>query len=370
MIIEGVGLVNKYNKKIKVANRDISLSDLAYFIADIAANHDGDIERSKDLIWKAKEAGADAVKFQHFLAKDIVSAHGFDHLGGQLSHQSTWDKSVFDVYKQYECSRDWTDILINTCAGANIDFMTTPYDAAAVDMFADRVVAFKIGSGDISWIENITLIAAQQKPVFLATGAADMTDVDRAVTAILSVNPNLVLMQCNTNYTGDDDNFNHINLNVLKTFADRYPGMVLGLSDHTPGHATVLGAIALGARVIEKHFTDDQARTGPDHGFSMTPGTWAQMVERSRELEAALGDGVKRIEGNEIDPAIVQRRCLRAADDLAAGTILQQEHLRALRPAPENTVEPYRIDDVLNRRLCVNLKKGEALYLNQLEEDA
>ncbi len=369
MIIESVGPVETYSKKIKVGNRDISLSDPAYFIADIAANHDGEIERSKELIWKAKDAGADAVKFQHFLAEDIVSAHGFKNLGKQLSHQSKWDKPVYDIYQQYECSRNWTDILINTCVEAKIDFMTTPYDAAAVEMFADKVAAFKIGSGDISWIENISLISAKNKPVFLATGAADMADVERAVNAILAVNPDLALMQCNTNYTGDDDNFNHINLNVLKTFATRYPGMVLGLSDHTPGHATVLGSIALGARVIEKHFTDDQSRTGPDHGFSMTPATWAEMVQRSRELESALGDGVKRIEGNEIEPAVVQRRCLRATGEISAGTILQKEHLTALRPAPENSLEPYKAEFILGRKLSVNLKKGEAVYLNQVEED-
>lgn len=360
--------MSKYNKEFNVANRNISLSDPAYFIADIAANHDGDLERAKDLIYKAKEAGAEAAKFQHFKAGEIVSAHGFENLDTQLSHQSKWDKSVFDIFKQSECCREWNDTLINTCAEAGIHFMTTPYDAEAVEMFAKSVVAYKIGSGDISWIENISHISSKQKPVFLATGAANMEDVDRAVAAILAVNPDIALMQCNTNYTGDDDNFNHINLNVLKSFTLRYPGMVLGLSDHTKGHATVLGAIALGARVIEKHFTDDNSRTGPDHGFSMTPKTWADMVERSRELEAALGNGIKRIEDNEIEPAIVQRRCLRAASNLSAGTILQKHHLIALRPAPELSIPPYDMDSILGKKIQIDLEEGETLYHKQLED--
>ena len=132
----------------------------------------------------------------------------------------------------------------------------------------------------------------------MATGASNLADVQRAVDAILPINPELVLMQCNTNYTADDDNFNHIHLRVLETYHQIWPELILGLSDHTPGHATVLGAVALGARVIEKHFTLDNSLTGPDHAFSMNPATWREMVERTRELELALGDGQKRVEGN------------------------------------------------------------------------
>ena len=123
------------------------------------------------------------------------------------------------------------------------------------------------------------MIAQKGKPVLLATGAATMEDVERAVATVLAYNRKLVLLQCNTNYTGSLENFRFINLRVLETYTIRYPHMVLGLSDHTPGHSAVLGAIALGARVIEKHFTDDNRRIGPDHSFAMNPRTWREMID-------------------------------------------------------------------------------------------
>jgi N-acetylneuraminate synthase len=144
--------------------------------------------------------------------------------------------------------------------------------------------------------------------------------------------------------------------------------MLLGLSDHTPGHAAVLGAIALGARVIEKHFTDDTTRKGPDHGFAMTPRTWREMVDRSRELQDALGDGVKRVERNEKDSAIVQRRCLRLAQNLPAGTRVRADHLVCLRPAPAGSIAPSRIDAVIGRRLLRDKDRDVELRFEDLGE--
>jgi N-acetylneuraminate synthase len=194
-----------------------------------------------------------------------------------------------------------------------------------------------------------------------------MDDVERAVSAALTHNRRLVLMQCNTNYTGSLENFRFINLNVLRSFAVKYPGMVLGLSDHSPGHSTVLGAIALGARVVEKHFTDDTSRVGPDHGFSMTPSTWREMVDRSRELEASMGDGVKRIEDNERQTSVLQQRCLRLTRDLTAGSVLTREDLEPLRPAPKDALRPYELDSALGRRLKTSRGRGDALLYDDLE---
>ena len=130
--------------------------------------------------------------------------------------------------------------------------------------------------------------------------------------------------------------------------------MVLGLSDHTPGHSAVLGAVSLGARVIEKHFTDDNLRVGPDHKFALNPVTWRDMVNATRELECALGDGVKRIEQNELETVVIQRRALRATKDLAAGTKLTASDLESLRPCPTNAVSPMQINDVLGKKLVKN----------------
>ena len=203
--------------------------------------------------------------------------------------------------------------------------------------------------------------------MILACGAATMDDTHRAVMAVLSVNPNVALLQCNTNYTGKVENFKYVQLNVLKSFRAMYPDMVLGLSDHTPGYAAVLGAVALGGRVIEKHFTDNTERVGPDHKFSLDPRTWRDMVDRTRELEYALGDGVKKIEENEKDTVVVQRRGLRAARDLAAGIILTDKDIVALRPCPLDGFPPYMSDALIGKKLRHAVKSGDHLRWSDLK---
>jgi len=343
-----------------IGQRRISLNDATYFMADIAANHDGDLERAKDLIWRAKEAGADAVKFQHFKAEKIVSDKGFRELN-LASHQSKWGKPVFEVYRAAECNRSWTDALVQTAKDAKIDFLTAPYDFEALELLDAVLPAYKIGSGDITWTALITAIAQKGKPVMLATGAASMADVERAVATLLQHNRAIGLMQCNTNYTGSLENFHHVNLRVLQAYAVRFPGMVLGLSDHTLGHATVLGAIALGARIVEKHFTDSNDRPGPDHPFSMNPTSWREMIDRSRELEAALGTGVKQVEANEFETVILQQRCLRLTKDLPQGHVLRAEDVEALRPAPRGSILPYDEANVVGQPLLHDKQAGDAL---------
>ncbi|MGA9901151.1 MAG: N-acetylneuraminate synthase family protein, partial [Terriglobales bacterium] len=188
------------------------------------------------------------------------------------------------------------------------------------------------------------------------------------VQEILQINSQLVLMQCNTNYTASLENFRHIHLHVLDTYCVMFPGLILGLSDHTPGHATVLGSVALGARVIEKHFTDDNRREGPDHPFSMTPSSWREMVDRTRELELALGSSRKFVSDNERDTVVVQRRSLRAVRDLAAGTVLREDMLEALRPAPRDAVFPFDLAQVVGKKLTRDLPAGEGLKWTSLAE--
>lgn len=354
------------DREIEIQGKSIGNNHSTYFIADVAANHDGDLERAKDLIYMCAEAGADAAKFQHFSADTIVSDHGFRNLGEQKSHQAAWKKSVYDIYKDASLNLTWTPILKETCDKAGIAFFTSPYSFKLVEEVDPYVLAYKIGSGDITWTEIIEYISAKKKPVILATGASSSDDVERAVSAVLKNNSKVVLMQCNTNYTASIENFKYIQLNVLRTFRDMYPNMILGLSDHTPGHATVLGAIALGARMIEKHFTDDNNRVGPDHKFSMNPQAWREMVERSRDLELSLGGGVKRVEDNEKDTVVLQRRAIRTTKDLDVGTILQREDLTVLRPAPEDGIPPYRISEVIGKTLTHSLKSGEHIKWTDL----
>jgi sialic acid synthase SpsE len=358
--------LKKPDHVLHIGGKSIGDAYPTYFIADIAANHDGDLERAKDLIYKAAEAGADAAKFQHFTAKTIVSDVGFKTLGAQQSHQSKWKKSVVEVYQEASVPLIWTTALKATCDRAGICFFTSPYDKALVDHIDPYVPAFKIGSGDITWLEIIEHIASKNKPYIIATGASTMDDVQRAVQAALAINPRLALMQCNTNYTAELENFKYIQLNVLKSYRAMYPQMVLGLSDHTPGHATVLGAVALGARMIEKHFTDDTGRIGPDHRFSMNPKAWREMIDATRELDLALGCGIKTVEPNELQTAVIQRRSIRLMQDLPSGSEIHRDHLTVLRPCPADAISPTLISQVIGRRAVRDLKSGEIVRWNDL----
>jgi N-acetylneuraminate synthase len=351
---------------LQIGNHTIGSEHPTYFIADISANHDGDLERAKMLIRLAKEAGADAAKFQNFRAPKIVSDYGFRAMGGQISHQARWKKSVFQVYADASLPFEWTPILKEECDQAGLDYFSSPYDFEAVDMLDPFVPAHKIGSGDITWPEMLVHIAGKGKPVILSTGASDIGDVQRAVHAILPVNPRLALLQCNTNYTASLENFDHIHLRVLETYRLMFPGLALGLSDHTSGHATVLGAVALGARVVEKHFTDDIYRVGPDHPFSMTPATWREMVDRTRELERAMGSADKQVGGNERDTVIVQRRCLRASRDVQPGEVFTREMIDVLRPATPGAILPYEVDAVIGKKATAALACGQELRWTQL----
>jgi sialic acid synthase SpsE len=335
--------------KIKIGNRVLTQSSPPYFIADIGANHDGDLQRAFKLIELAKGSGAHAAKFQNFKANTIVSQEGFNNLN--VSHQKNWKKSVFEVYEDASIPDDWTHKLKEKCEEYEIDYFTSPYDIQSVDLVDPFVDVYKIGSGDITWTEILHYIGQKGKPVLLATGASTFEDVERAMKVLESKNSNIVLMQCNTNYTGLDSNFNYVNLNVLDTFKNKFPNVILGLSDHTSGHATVLGAIAKGAVFIEKHFTDDNEREGPDHSFAMNPTTWREMVDRSNELWRALGDGVKRVEENEIETVSLQRRGLRYIRDMHQGEEIKASDLIAVRPIDKNGIEPYNIHKVIGKKI-------------------
>ncbi len=346
---------------ITIGSGRIGIDYPPYFIADIAANHDGDIDRAYRLIELAKNSGAHAAKFQNFKAAKIVSRAGFDELQGQLSHQKNWKKSVFETYEDASIADDWTPLLKKRCDEVGIEYMTSPYDFESVDWANGFVNAYKIGSGDISWHEMLSYIALKNKPVLLACGASTMQEVENAVDVITAKNNDIVLMQCNTNYTANPADMKYININVLKTFEQRFPNMILGLSDHTKGYTTVLGAVALGARVIEKHFTDDNARTGPDHAFSTTPQEWQEMVKAANDLFYALGDGIKRIEGNELQTCIVQKRGLYSTVAVNKGDIISADMFEPLRPRSDSGFEPYELRDIIGRQAKRSIAKGEML---------
>jgi len=346
--------------EINIDGRVISPNSPSYFIADIAANHDNDIDRAVKLIHLAAESGADAVKFQHFTAQSIVSDKGFKKLGSK-SHQASWNKSVYEIYDEASVSLEWTSILLDEAKKAGISFFTSPYSFELVDAIDEFVPAYKIGSGDITWLELIEHIAKKGKPVIIASGASDMTDIKKAINVIEKSNSQIALLQCNTNYTADINNFKYINLNVINSFKNEFPNYVLGLSDHTIGASTVLASVALGARVIEKHFTDDRRRVGPDHAFSTTPDEWRFMVNSAREIENALGDGVKKVEKNEIETSIMQRRGIYLSKSVSKGDIIKRDQLVPLRPCLSESISVSEISKILGKKYTKDINKGESL---------
>ena len=352
--------------EIRIGKHLIGKEHPTYFIADIAANHDGDLDRAKLLIKLAKESGADAVKFQHHDVKKYVSDYGFKNLGGKFSHQSKWDKSIFEVYKEAEVPRSWTEELKKYCDKLNITFFTTPYDLDTVDFINDFVPAYKIGSGDVAWNAMLKKIASKNKPVLFATGASNMQEVINAVEILTSINKDVILMQCNTNYTGEKENFKYINLNVLKSFKALFPDIILGLSDHTHGAVTVLGSVALGAKVIEKHFTDDTKRKGPDHPFSMDPESWRKMVDETRLLESALGNSIKKVEDNEKETVILQRRAIRAIQDIKEGEEITLDKIQFQRPCPIDAYDINKIDQIIGKKAKKGIENGNYISLNSI----
>src|SRR5688500_14309539 len=256
--------------------------------------------------------------------------------------------------------------LMYECQELCIDYFSSPYDFNAIDFLDQYVPVYKAGSGEIDWIEALERMASKGKPFFVATGASTIGEVQKAVHAILKINKQLVLMQCNTNYTASPDNYDHLHLNVLKTFSTMFPDVILGLSDHTHAVAPVLGAVTLGARMIERHFTDSNEREGPDHKFAMNPQNWAKMVEETRLLERSFGSSDKFIAGNEQDTQVVQRRRLRAARDIKAGEGLAREMIYVLPPAPPGAIKPDQIQNVIGTRALQDMPLGKELRWTDL----
>lgn len=342
-------------KRIKIGEQWIGEREPTYIIAEIGSNFDGNTERAKMLIDLVKDCGADAVKFQCFTANKIVSKEGFEGL--KMGFQTKWEKPVYEVYKSAEFPREWHDELFHYANKKGLHFLSTPYDKEAVDILDELgVPAFKIGSGDITWHEMLKYIAKKGKPIILSTGASTVAEIDEALKAIRSEgNDEIILLQCVTNYPS---HFEYVNILAMKAMGELFDVLV-GYSDHTPGIIVPLGSVALGACIIEKHFTDDKTRPGPDHPFAMDGKEFREMVDSIRTLEKALGSHVKDLYEEEKETVILQRRCLRAAKDISKGSKITEDMIDVLRPLTEDALVPKYKEIVMGREVKVNMKKGE-----------
>ena len=340
---------------VTVGDRTLGPTDETYIIAEIGSNFDGEKQRAKKLIDLAADCGADAAKFQAFKADKIVSQYGFDGL--KTGFQEDWNKSVYETYRDAELPRDWINELASYTRKQGLDFLCTPYDREAVDLLTDLgMPAFKIGSGDITWTGLLQYVAEQGLPVILATGASRLAEIERAVDTIESEgNEQLILLQCVTNYPSE---FESANIRTMSALAEMFDTPV-GYSDHTPGSTVPLGSVSRGACVIEKHFTDDKSRDGPDHSFAMNPEEFSRMVTGIRNLNKALGSPRKSVYNEEETAVILQRRCLRATRHIEAGTEITDKDVIALRPAPENGLEPTYRENVIGRTTSRAIPKGD-----------
>ena len=350
-----------FNKAIKIGKNYIGPKHKTMFIAEIGSNFDGNLKKAKDLIYAAKDAGADVAKFQHYTADSLVSDIGFKQFKKNFSHQKKWKGSVYDTYKKASLNKEWTKELYETCKKAKILFMTSAYSIELVDYVSRYQSAYKIGSGDITWHEELIHIAKKKKPVLLATGASTLKEVIAAVKLISKYNKNLVLMQCNTNYTNSIQNLKYLNLSTIRNFQSIFPNIVTGLSDHTQNDDAVLAAVALGASVIERHFTDSTKNVGPDHSFSTDIKAFKKLVNRVRDLESMLGDGIKRIEKNEKETVIVQRRSLFAKNNIKKGKKIKKSDVIPLRPYISSALSADLIKDIIGRKSNIDIPKGHIL---------
>ena len=354
--------MNAFPEEIKIGNKTIGLNHPTYIIAEIGANFDGSIEKAKKLVDAAKECGADCAKFQTFTAEKIVSDAGFKKMTLHGVHGS-WGRSVYDVFKDVEFPHEWHKEISDYCKKVGIDFSTSPYDKEAVDLCCDLDVPFiKLGSGDITWLSMLEYIAKKGKPMMLATGDATISEIDDAVRTILATGNNqLVLMQCVTNYPSKLES---ANIRVIESYQKMY-NILTGYSDHAPGSVVALGAVALGARVIEKHFTLNKNDKGPDHPHSMEPDEFKFMVKSIRELEKSLGTSFKQVVEEESETVFVQRRGLCAKNEIAEGAVIRPEDIDVLRPALG--IPPKFEKTIAGKTSSRKILKGEPIYWEDIK---
>ena len=347
-----------------INKRLINIESPTYFIAEIGSNFDGDLDRAIKLIKLAKDAGADAAKFQHYTAKSLVSNIGFSNLNIE-SHQKDWKGSVFETYDKASLNIDWTERLSEECKKQKIDFMTSPYSMELLEKTINYIPAIKIGSGDITYHEIIKKMSKFGKPILLATGASNFYDVESAMDIIYKKVP-VCLMQCNTNYEANNMHYKNQNIAVIDAYKKRWPNAQVGLSCHMKNHLGTIAAVTMGARIIEKHFTDDNSRKGPDHKFALNFEEFKEMVDSIRSLEMILGDGKKKIEENEKSTFFLQRRSLVAAKDLKKGDKICKEDLEPLRPFLKDSFEPYKEDYLIGKTVNLDIIKGTVIKSNHI----
>lgn len=333
---------------VRLGDRMVGEGSPCFIIAEAGSNHNGSLAQAKKLIDSAAKAGADAVKFQIYTAEGLYSKYTppFKYLKG---------KSTYDLIKEIETPRKWIGELAAYCKKKEIFFIASPFDSEAVDLLCAHVPAFKIASFEIVDLELLRYVASKGKPMIISTGMADLAEVKDAVKAVRSVgNEEIILLHCSSLYPSPPE---AVNLSAMETMRRAFK-LPVGFSDHTLGIHIPVAAAALGACVIEKHFTLDRSLPGPDHSFALEPNELAEMVRCIRETEKAMGNGIKaRSDLEDMEMYTKARRSIHACVDIKKGTIIKKSMLTVKRPG--YGIKPKLIDKVVGRKAKKNILEDE-----------
>lgn len=340
----------------------MKISERVFIIAELSANHNQDIEIAKKTIKAAFESGADAIKIQTYTADTLTIDCDNEYF--KLNNGTIWDgKTLYELYKEAYTPWEWHKELKDYAERLGLIFFSTPFDFSAVDFLEKLdVPIYKIASFEITDIPLIEYTASKGKPIIISTGIATIEDIEEAVNACRRMNNfNITLLQCTSSYPAPISEANLIKIPDLKSrFAVKS-----GLSDHTLGSIVSIAAVALGATVVEKHFTLDRAQGGPDSSFSMEPDDFKTMVKSIRDVESALGEVDYSLNKQKFENRKLSRS-LFVTNDIKKGELFTNKNVRSIRPG--YGVSPKYINKVIGNKSNKDLKKGSPFYLEYIDE--
>jgi N,N'-diacetyllegionaminate synthase len=342
------------SKNFCIGNHNIGV-DRCYIIAEVGSNHDGDKSRAFEMIRLAAQAGANAVKFQLFKADHIAANIDFPEtrLEGPFAK---FGKNVYDLYKDMELPDSWLKELKACCQEQGVDFLVTPFDEKSADQIMQvGVPALKIASFELTHIPLLKHIGKFKVPILLSTGMADMSEIELALKTIYESGEKRVgLFHCGIDYPAP---FESVHLKAMETLHTTFDCPV-GYSDHTSGITVPIAAVALGAKLYEKHVTLSDGKS-PDHGFALTMEEFAQMVQGMRQCQEALGSAIKDVQDNERQYRLKGRRSIFVVEDVKEGEVFSHKNLAVLRPG--NGLSPVRYEEVIGKNAARNIKAPASL---------
>jgi len=348
-----------FMKRIEIAGKTIGLGYPCFVVAEAGVNHNGSITLAKKLIDAAKAAGADAVKFQAFKTEKIVAKSAAK---APYQSRATGKGDQYGMLKKIELTETDLKELASYASKKKIIFLATPFDRESVDiLYRLKVPAFKIASGEITNFPLLRHIASKKKPVIMSTGMSTIAEIREAIRVLNSGGAkNIVLLHCVSDYPAKVE---EVNLKAMETLRRTFD-LPVGFSDHTLGITVPIGAAALDAAIIEKHFTLNRKLPGPDHRASLEPGELKDMIAHIREVEKALGDGIKRPTKSEEAIKKAVRRSIVARVDIPKGTVIIEEMLNLKRPG--TGLEPECLKKVVGKRAKKDIKVDELITFEKL----